>query len=59
MTHNEVFGQLYHRTFSIEHSNFDNYKWWDINMEVDFNIHNHTVKRLYWLQYPKLKATFD
>ena len=53
MTHNKVFGYQHHRTYRIEHFNFDNHKWWDMNSEVEFNIHNHTVKRLYWLQIPK------
>ena len=26
-----------------------------MGLEVEFNIHNHTAKRLYWLQVPKKK----
>ena len=34
-SHNKVFGQLYHRTFTIDHFNFDNFRWWDMNIGAE------------------------
>ena len=48
-----MFGDQYFKTYPIGHFNFDNYKWWDEELEIEFNIHNHTVKRIYKLQIPK------
>ena len=46
------------RTHTIDHFNFDNHKWYDFNLDIHFNIHNHTVKRIYWLQIPKKMSSY-
>jgi hypothetical protein len=53
MINNKVFGRQYIKQSPIEHHNLENYQWYDINEDIQFNIHNYTVKRLYWLQIPR------
>ena len=51
MIKNKVFGWQFIKQSPIEHHNLDNYQWYDINEDIRFNIHNHTVKRLYWFKF--------
>ena len=58
MIKNKVFGWQFIKQSPMEHHNLDNYQWYDINEDIQFNIHNHTVKRLYWLQIPRKITKF-